>query len=94
VVRWRKDHPKDLITQRYMGSTAASADWQAIVRGILGEMKRAFGIAEEIPRQVDALNQFSGGVRFCWEQVRRGRSWEDMQQCEEAMREKGGRTLR
>jgi hypothetical protein len=33
------------------------------------------------------------GVRFCWEDVRHGRSWEDMQQREDAMREKGGRTL-
>jgi len=55
VARWRTKHPDDLVIQHYIGSTAESADWQGIVRRLLGELKRAFGIADEIPLQSEAL---------------------------------------
>jgi len=55
VARWRNDHPDDLIIQHYIGSTPDSADWQGLVRRILGEFKRAFEIPDDIPIQSDAL---------------------------------------
>ncbi|RJQ83194.1 MAG: DUF4062 domain-containing protein, partial [Desulfobacteraceae bacterium] len=55
VARWRKKHPDDLIIQHYIGSTPDSSDWQGLVRRILGELKRAFAITEDIPVQPDKL---------------------------------------
>ena len=52
---WRKDHPDDLVIQHYIGSTPESADWQGLVRRILGELKRVFQISDELPMQPDAL---------------------------------------
>lgn len=49
TVRWRADHPDDLTIQHYIGSTPDSADWRGLVRRILGELKRAFNISDEIP---------------------------------------------
>jgi len=51
VGRWAKGHRNDLIIQHYIGSTPESADWERLVRRILGELKRAFAIFEEIPVQ-------------------------------------------
>lgn len=53
--RWRERNPDDLIIQHYIGSTPDSADWQGLVRRILGELKRAFAIADDIPSQTDDL---------------------------------------
>ncbi len=55
VTRWRKEHSEDLLIQHYIGSTPDSADWQGLVRRILGELKRAFGIKDDIPTQPEAL---------------------------------------
>ena len=55
VARWRKKNPDELIIQHYTGSTPESADWQGLVRRILGELKRAFAITDELPMQPDAL---------------------------------------
>ena len=55
VARWRLDNPDDLIIQHYTGSTPESADWQGLVRRILGELKRAFAITDELPMKPDAL---------------------------------------
>jgi hypothetical protein len=55
IGRWRMDHPGDFIIQHYIGSTPDSADWQALVRRILGELKRAFAITDDIQLQPNAL---------------------------------------
>ncbi len=55
VARWRMENPEDLIFQHYTGSTPESADWQGLVRRILGELKRAFDITDELPMEPDAL---------------------------------------
>jgi len=55
TARWNTDHPDDLIIQHYIGSTPDSADWQGLIRRILGELKRAFTITDNIPVQPDAL---------------------------------------
>lgn len=55
AARWRENHPDDLVIQHYIGSTPESADWQGVVRRILGELKRAFAITDELPLQPEAL---------------------------------------
>ena len=55
VARWRIQNPEDLIIQHYTGSTLESADWQGLVRRILGELKREFDITDELPMEPDAL---------------------------------------
>ncbi|MDD2734738.1 MAG: DUF4062 domain-containing protein [Desulfuromonadaceae bacterium] len=55
VSLWRKDQPDDLIIQHYIGSTPENADWQGLVRRILGELKRAFEITDDIPVQSEVL---------------------------------------
>lgn len=56
AARRRKDRPNDLIVQHYIGSTPESSDWQVLVRRILGELKRAYDIIDEIPSQAEALH--------------------------------------
>jgi nephrocystin-3 len=53
--RWHEKHPDDLVLQHYIGSTPGSADWQELVRRIVGELKRAFAIAKDIPGEAGAL---------------------------------------
>ncbi len=55
AARWRMENPEDLIIQHYTGSTPESADWQGLVRRILGELKRTYAITDELPMQPDAL---------------------------------------
>jgi tetratricopeptide (TPR) repeat protein len=52
---WRKAHPQDLIIQHYIGSTPDSTGWERIVTRILGELKRAFEIPDELPSAPDKL---------------------------------------
>ena len=53
--QWREQNSRDLIIQHYIGSTQESANWQGLVLRILGELKRAFDIADNLPMQPDAL---------------------------------------
>jgi nephrocystin-3 len=57
---WRKNHGQALIIQHYLGSTPESADWQAMVRRVLGELKREFIITGDIPVQPDDLRSALG----------------------------------
>jgi len=52
---WCEKNPDDLVIQHYFGSTPESADWQGLVRRILGELKRVFAITDKLPMQPDAL---------------------------------------
>ena len=52
---WREAHPQDLVIQHYIGSTPDSADVLAIIRRILGELKAAFAIPDEVPLDPEAL---------------------------------------
>jgi hypothetical protein len=60
VARWRPAHVDDLVIQHYVGSTTESAGWQGIVRRLLGELKRAFAITDDIPLEADALRTALG----------------------------------
>ncbi len=55
VARWRAAHPGDLVIEHYIGSTPESADWEGLVRRVLGEIKRVFAIADDLPVQPGAL---------------------------------------
>jgi hypothetical protein len=55
VRRWRESNPDDLVIQHYVGSTSNSADWQSVVRRIVGELKRAFDLDGDLPKDDNAL---------------------------------------
>jgi len=53
--RYQHEHPDVLVIQHYIGATPYSADWAAMVRRIMGELKRRFGIQQDIPDKPDEL---------------------------------------
>jgi len=53
--RWREQHPETPVLVHFIGAAPDSADWMAILRRLLGEFQRRFGIQIEIPDQPDAL---------------------------------------
>ena len=55
AMRYRKEHPDELVLLHFIGANPGSADWAVMLRRILGEFKRTFDIREEIPDQPDAL---------------------------------------
>lgn len=55
ALRYRQEHPDVLLVMHFIGATPYSADWAAMLRRIMGELKRRFQIAEEIPNEPDAL---------------------------------------
>lgn len=54
-IRYRAAHPEEMLLLHFIGATSASADWAAMLRRIMGEFKRRFGIEQEIPDKPDAL---------------------------------------
>ena len=52
---YRANHPDDWLLIHFIGASPASADWAAMLRRIMGELKRHFHIQEEIPGESDAL---------------------------------------
>ncbi len=55
VARYRQMHQDEFVLQHYIGATVNSADWAAMLRRIMGEFKRRFGIQQDIPDRPDAL---------------------------------------
>jgi len=55
AVQYRAAHPDTLVLMHFIGATPYSADWSAMLRRVLGELKRRFQIAEEIPGKPEAL---------------------------------------
>ncbi len=55
VARYQKEQPGAVVLQHYAGATSYSADWAALVRRLMGEIKRRFGLSQEIPEKDDAL---------------------------------------
>jgi nephrocystin-3 len=55
VARWSAGRPDEFFIQHYIGSTPDSADWQGLVRRILGVLNRVLAISDEIPVQAAAL---------------------------------------
>jgi nephrocystin-3 len=54
---WAKNHSEDFPFQHYFGSTSESAAVDGFLRRLLGELKRRFDIAEEIPTESDKLRE-------------------------------------
>jgi tetratricopeptide (TPR) repeat protein len=50
-----EEHPETQVIVHFIGAAPDSADWMAMLRRLLGEFKRHFGIQIEIPDQPDAL---------------------------------------
>jgi tetratricopeptide (TPR) repeat protein len=55
VARYRQAHPDALVLQHYIGATPYSADWAAMLRRLMGELKRRLGLQQDIPDQPDDL---------------------------------------
>jgi tetratricopeptide (TPR) repeat protein len=55
ALKHRQEHPDSLLIQHFIGASPYSADWAAMLRRIMGEFQRRFGIKLEIPDKPDAL---------------------------------------
>ncbi|MEW6386513.1 MAG: tetratricopeptide repeat protein [Thermodesulfobacteriota bacterium] len=55
ALRYRPRHTQDLLIMHFIGAGPHSADWAAMLRRIMGELKRRFEIPQDIPDQPDAL---------------------------------------
>lgn len=53
--RFQQQHPEELLVLHFIGATAVSTDWLAMLRRIMGELKERFEIPEEIPDKPDDL---------------------------------------
>jgi len=56
VLRYRQTRPDQLVLMHFIGATPQSADWAAMLRRIMAELKRWFGFQEQIPDKADALS--------------------------------------
>jgi len=55
ALRYRREHPDTLVLMHFIGSSPYSTDWAAMLRRIMGELKRHFGIQQQLPENRDAL---------------------------------------
>ncbi|MEK6324073.1 MAG: tetratricopeptide repeat protein [Acidobacteriota bacterium] len=55
ALRYRSTYPEELLLMHFIGATPYSADWAAMLRRIMGELKRRFDIQQEIPDKPDEL---------------------------------------
>ena len=52
---WSEQHPETLVLAHFIGAAPNSANWMAMLRRLLGEFQRKFGIQIEITDRPDAL---------------------------------------
>lgn len=55
ALKFRKDNPDTFLLMYFIGASPYSADWAAMLRRIMGELKRRFDIQQEIPDKPDEL---------------------------------------
>ena len=55
ALRYRRQHPDEAVLMHFIGATPYSADWAAMLRRILGELKRRFELDEALPETPDDL---------------------------------------
>ena len=55
ALQYRRDHEGQPLLMHFIGASAYSADWAAMLRRIMGELKRLFDIDGEIPTNPDDL---------------------------------------
>ncbi|MCG7852092.1 MAG: tetratricopeptide repeat protein [Methanosarcinaceae archaeon] len=51
----REKHPYDFVLLHFIGSTVVSADYAAMLRRIMGEIKRRYNLPDDIPDKPDEL---------------------------------------
>jgi tetratricopeptide (TPR) repeat protein len=52
---YRQAHPKDLVLMHFVGASPHSTDWAAMLRRLMNELGRRYGIEEEIPDAPEQL---------------------------------------
>lgn len=55
AIRYRQEYPTDLVIQHYIGATADSSDWVALIHRIMMELGRHCGFTTDIPAKLDKL---------------------------------------
>lgn len=55
VMRFQRTRPRDFVLVHFIGSSPQSADWTAMLRRIMGELKRRLGLHGEIPDTPEEL---------------------------------------
>jgi tetratricopeptide (TPR) repeat protein len=55
ALRYREQHRDEPVIMHFIGASASSANWAALVRRLLGEFQHWFGIERDIPTQPDDL---------------------------------------
>ncbi|MCD4817173.1 MAG: DUF4062 domain-containing protein [Candidatus Cloacimonetes bacterium] len=55
ALKYKEKHPEDFMILHFIDSSASSTDWAAMVRRIMGELKRKFDIHGEIPDKPEEL---------------------------------------
>lgn len=55
ALEFQKNNPKDFLLIHFIGASPYSADWAAMIRRIMSELKRRFDIQQEIPDKPDEL---------------------------------------
>jgi tetratricopeptide (TPR) repeat protein len=63
--RYRQSHPDDLLLMHFIGATPYSADWAAMTKRIMAELKRRFDLPGDIPDEADELrNAFASWLHM------------------------------
>ena len=60
ALQHRAEQPRELVLIHFVGSSRHSADWRAMVRRIMGELRRRFSIEQEVPDRPDELRRTFG----------------------------------
>lgn len=55
ILHYRAAHPDHFTFTHFLGASSASTDWAALVRRLLGEFNRRFGLSLSIPDQPESL---------------------------------------
>jgi tetratricopeptide (TPR) repeat protein len=55
AIRYRQEHPDELVLMHFIGASPYSTDWVAMLRRILQELKRRFSIEQNVPDQPEAV---------------------------------------
>jgi len=70
-LRYQASHPDDLVLMHFVGASAASTDWTAMLTRFMGELKRQTGIEQEIPEQsAQLLSEFGHWLALAAERKR------------------------
>mgnify|MGYP006277686469 CR=1 FL=1 len=60
ALKYRESHSDDFLLMHFIAGTPYSADWEVILRRIMGEFKRNFAIKQDIPEKASDLRSAFG----------------------------------